>query len=76
MAQGTDREKAYQTGIRDGYQLAKAELQAETDKAIDRLNAKTAELDAEADAVRAVFARLRTIDSATDIERDPATRLN
>jgi hypothetical protein len=55
----TDPEQAYQIGLQDGYQLAKKQLQTETDKTINRLNAKTAGPNAEAHAVASAHARRR-----------------
>jgi enoyl-CoA hydratase/carnithine racemase len=68
-------EKAYQVGFCDGCEQAKRDLRDETDKAIDRLDAKSPELEAETRAMRTALARLRTLDSNVDTEREPVTRL-
>jgi hypothetical protein len=48
----------------------------EADKAIDRLEAETAELHTETQTVRATLTRLRTLDGAAETEPDPSMRLN
>jgi len=66
----TDPKQACLIGLRDGYQLTNKELQDETDKAINRLEA--AELDAQS-AGRPRRARgLRALNGADAREHEPA----
>ena len=80
----THAQRMYLRGVSDGYRSAKKETERKVEKAqreigkvIEQLTKNLiARIQAELQAMRTAYERVRAIDRAAYTERDPGTRLN